>query len=247
MTTAFSEAEDVLVSIPSDKNPNPSHTGELVHIQSDNIQPGSVVMDPDFQLSNPKALKMKRIPEFCQWIEHYTEEKRRINENEEEVIRTYWYTKGWVSSPIPSLLFDQPFKHHNPLRNPFPNRYWNVDSAGFGDYTLDFDVINSITSFKTKVWDGDNLNHFSNSPALSEGFKYIGDGYFYSAYESSGMSTIMNAAGQFLEGSLLDIQLIDFLPQCTPGDIRVHYATVEPTSATVIGLQKDSIGSIGGW
>merc|ERR1712137_339511 len=95
MTTAFSEAEDVLVSIPSDKNPNPSHTGELVHIQFDNIQPGSVVMDPDFQLSNPKALKTKRIPEFCQWIEHYTEEKRRINENEEEVIRTYWYTKGW--------------------------------------------------------------------------------------------------------------------------------------------------------
>ena len=37
---------------------------------------------------------------------------------------------------------------------------------------------------------------------------------------------LFRAAVQYLEGSLLDIQLGDFLPSCQAGDIRVHYEVI---------------------
>eukprot|EP00339_Tiarina_fusa_P001890 CAMPEP_0117060932 /NCGR_PEP_ID=MMETSP0472-20121206/42391_1 /TAXON_ID=693140 ORGANISM="Tiarina fusus, Strain LIS" /NCGR_SAMPLE_ID=MMETSP0472 /ASSEMBLY_ACC=CAM_ASM_000603 /LENGTH=309 /DNA_ID=CAMNT_0004779353 /DNA_START=332 /DNA_END=1264 /DNA_ORIENTATION=+ len=189
---------------------------------------------------------MKRNTEYCQWFEHYTETTTRHGD-EEETVRTYYYTKGWYSHRIPSFLFDQPFGHNNPQRDPYPSHHWQAESASFGDYTIDSDIIHSASNFKTKIWENDQISDSYSSPATQiENFKYIGDGYFYSAYEASQMELIAKFAGQFFEGSM-NIQLFDFLPQCTAGDIRVSYQSVEMNAASVIGLQKDAAGSLGGW
>mmetsp|Transcript_1115 Transcript_1115/g.1367 ORF Transcript_1115/g.1367 Transcript_1115/m.1367 type:complete len:423 (-) Transcript_1115:41-1309(-) len=245
MTLAFTEADEVMVSVPSDQNPQAANAGELLHLQSADIRTSSTNADPDFQLAVPNSLKMKRETEYCQWFEHYTETRTKHGD-EEEVVRTYHYTKGWSPHRIPSLFFDQPFRYNNPQRDPFPSHYWQAESASLGDYTIDSDIINSISSFKPKIWDSESLSEFRSSSAAAEQFNYMGNGYFYSPYESSGAETLAKLAGQFLEGSL-DVQLFDFLPQCTAGDIRVRYQTVEPKEASVIGLQKDAIGSLGGW
>lgn len=247
LTLAFEEASEVVISVDSDQNPKAHLSGELLHVQSSDVEPDSILSDRDFDVSAPNALKMKRNTEYCQWMEHYTESREKRGE-EEIVTRTYYYTKGWHSYRIPSFAFDQPFRHNNPQRDPTPYRYWQVEGARLGDYTVDVDIINSISSYKEKQWQHEDIIKFTNSPAaLEHNFKYIGDGYFYSAYSEGDILTIAKLAGQYLEGSLLDIQLFDLFPQCTPGDIRVYYTSIEPSQVTAIGLQKDAVGSLGGW
>merc|ERR1712137_429761 len=180
--------------------------------------------------------------------EHYVDRKVGGNDEEEVIERTYYYTKDWFSHRIPSITFNQPFKHNNPMRDPFPSHHWEAESAKFGDYTIDSDIIHSIATVYPKYWDVNDISVFSQSSAAQgENFNYIGEGYFYSPYEESGGHTVAKLAGQFLEGSLFDVQLVDFFPQCTAGDIRVHYTVSEPQEGSVLGMLKDGQGSLGGW
>lgn len=248
MTVAFEEAEEIVVSLPSDRTPDPRNTGELIHVHSGDIKPSSTLADADFLITSPGALKMRRVPEFCQWQEFYTETTHRDSEGREHTTRTYYYVKGWHRTPIISAFFDQPFAHNNPLRNPFPDHYWQVESSTFGDYQLEPEIIDNFSTFRTVDFSHDSLLSFkTNSLArYQHNFDYIGGGYFYSPYEMSGLEFIATLAGRAFEGSL-DIQLGDFFPSCTPGDIRVHYESAHPQTASVIGVQLTGSGKIGGW
>ena len=84
------------------------------------------------------------------------------------------------------------------------------------------------------VANGPALHQFSQSVAARQhGFKYIGQGYFYSPYQADATEWL-RVAGMVLEGSLLDYQIGDLFRRCTPGDVRVSYSQVALPTASVI-------------
>jgi len=70
---------------------------------------------------------------------------------------------------------------------------------------------------------------FNSSPAGSaHGFKLIGNGYFYSAYEAGFLEKAFN---------FLNFGLGDLFSQCNAGDIRVRFSAIMPYDVSVIGEQ----------
>lgn len=70
---------------------------------------------------------------------------------------------------------------------------------------------------------------FNNSPAGSaHGFKLVGNGYFYSAYEAGFLEKALN---------FLNFGLGDLFSQCNAGDIRVRFSAIMPNDVSVIGEQ----------
>jgi hypothetical protein len=56
--------------------------------------------------------------------------------------------KGWHSHQIPSILFDQPFHHHNPQRDPVPAAEVVANKASMGEYTLTRPLIERISAYE---------------------------------------------------------------------------------------------------
>jgi len=130
-----------------------------------------------------------------------------------------------------------------------------AEKARFGDhFTVTSGVLDSASSFSAKRnFDHNELTTMrDNSPAsLDNGFKYIGNGYFYSPYEASTTETFLKAVGMALEGSLLDFQIADVVDRlfdgCHTGDVRVHFDAVwapEHIGAAAIGklVNKNVVG-----
>ncbi|KAJ3355355.1 hypothetical protein HDU83_003650 [Entophlyctis luteolus] len=153
-----------------------------------------------------------------------------------------------------SAFFDQPAAHHNPLHDPFPPTTMTAESAVLGKYTVSRPVLESANSgwSKRKSFPSEDLTDMMEiSPASREGFRYIGDGFFYSTYSPTPTAQFIRAAGMALEGSLFDYQIADavnaLFGSCTPGDIRVSYDAIvasESRGGAAVGkLESDlSIG-----
>jgi len=72
--------------------------------------------------------------------------------------------------------------------------------------------------------------------AVRDNFAFVGQGgYFFSPYETTTASSVMNWFVQYLEGSLFDWQLGDLMPSCTAGDVRFRYRVQDPMTVSVMG------------
>lgn len=108
--------------------------------------------------------------------------------------------------------------------------WWQGISAWFGggkDRTLRLDV-NSLASVAA-----------APPAAQRDNFVYVGDqsgrrGYFFSPYDPSLSEQLLKGFGQYLEGSLLDWQVGDLMPSCTPGDLRVSFDAQAPHKISVL-------------
>eukprot|EP01102_Stenamoeba_stenopodia_P023047 TRINITY_DN9804_c0_g1_i2.p1 TRINITY_DN9804_c0_g1~~TRINITY_DN9804_c0_g1_i2.p1 ORF type:complete len:376 (+),score=53.76 TRINITY_DN9804_c0_g1_i2:134-1261(+) len=246
MVQSYEEAEALVSSLPNDST-SEYNSGKLVHFETKRIfvPPDNRMRDIDFAIEAEGALKLTRNVEYCQWTEHFTERREKY-EDREVVTRQYYYLLGWHSTRFPSMLFDQPFAHHNPQRDPFPGYNGDASSVQLGDsYVLPKEIIQKgFYDTKGMLFDQHSLGGFVNSIAAGEGFRYIGNGYFYSAYEQSGAEFLARLAGRALEGSL-DIQLGDFFASCKAGDIRVHFTAAAPKVVSVVAKQTDIKGTLG--
>jgi len=176
---------------------------------------------------------------------------------------TYYYQKGWHNHLIISAFFDQPFNHDNPQRNPYPTTVFSSENTIAGEMYLEPELLlktrgpsrviqflhpgqpkPSYSFWKFFGWKDDQryesttvLEPLLHSEAYQEHqFAYTGEeGWFFSPYEASMASSLLKKMGQFLEGSLFDWQLADFMGGCTPGDIRVRFRVVDPSEVTVVG------------
>lgn len=83
---------------------------------------------------------MERVTEYCQWEQHYTESK----DDEGDTLRTYYYVKLWRTRPIISVLFDQPFHHHNPQRDPAPSLTKVTPHVGVNDFVIDTKLVSKM-------------------------------------------------------------------------------------------------------
>ncbi|KAJ3264058.1 hypothetical protein HDU77_009466 [Chytriomyces hyalinus] len=247
---AVEEALRSVVSLPSNKHAPPN---SIVHVASHQVSP-DLISDDAFGLQFEGAVRTRRKTEYCQWMEFSTDEshvERDEDGNERTVTRrTYSYSKNWISYTIPSFAFDQPAAHHNPLRDPFPSKSTTASFLKLGDYIVDGSVLESANDgwvFK-KRYSSDAIEETSQSIAsLESGFRYIGNGYFYSPYEQSGTEKFLRTAGMALEGSLLDFQIADavnaLFGSCSAGDLRVSFEAIVTTpakGASVVGKLKSN-------
>jgi len=115
----------------------------------------------------------------------------------------------------------------DPTATPAPS-WWQSVSAWFGgsgkDHTLRLDI-NDLAGVAPAA-----------PAAQRDQFVYVGQGggYFFSPYDASMSEQLLRGFGQYLEGSLLDWQPGDFMPSCTPGDLRVSFAAQAPHKISVL-------------
>lgn len=243
---------DIIVNEPG-LTPHPGYAGSVIHIAapSNTIQPAKPLGDIDFNLNIYGPFSMKREVEYCQWMEHQSTRTHKHSDGSETEETTYYYTKGWRPSTIPSIFFNQPGAHHNPQRDPYPSLNV-VDSTdvNVGDgYTIDSNLAKhvSVKSEPVVNWDFNSHSNFLQSSAhKKDNFYYTNkNGWFYSPYSPSTSEKLAKMAVEYMEGSLFDYQFADLFSECTAGDIRVRFRTKTPKDGvSLIGRQSDENGRI---
>jgi len=206
--------------------------------------------DHDFGLTFPGALGLERRTEYCQWTETHTDTEHTDSDGNKYTTRQYYYSKGWESHLIPSIFFDQPAAHHNPQRDPFPaTGKLFASGATVGQYHIGKNLISKNRIPERRVqFSPAELGKIRNTAANSQhNFKYIGSGYFFSAYEPSGVEKALKLMVGYMEGSLLDWQIGDLFSNCEAGDIRVSFIDQKPEigkGLSVIGKQVTANGEL---
>ncbi|KAF0980003.1 hypothetical protein FDP41_001156 [Naegleria fowleri] len=236
---------------PINSKPRPENNNQLIffHVPSHNIRTEHPIQDRDFGLTFNGAFEVNRKTEYCQWIESHHDEEKTRSDGSKYTVRTYYYNRGWVDHLIPSLFFDQPVAHHNPQRDPFPSVTQKVEGVTLGKFHLGPNLIekNQIPARKIE-FSPEELRKITNTPANSaNNFKYIGNGYFFSAYEPSTNEKALKIMLGFLEGSLFDWQVGDLFSNCQPGDIRVSFIHKKPDvnkGVSVIARQASTNGEL---
>ena len=243
---------DIIIREPG-LTPTPSYTGSVVHIAApaNTIKPHKAVSDEDFNVHLYGPFSLEREVEYCQWFEHESTTTTKHSDGSETTTTTYYYTKGWRSSHVSSILFDQPAAHHNPLRDPYPSKtYADVTDVSVGDgYVIDKNLAKHVSVGYEPVvrWNSSIYESFLKSPAhLVDNFYYTNkDGWFYSPYTPSVAETLAKSALQYAEGTLFDYQFADLFSECTAGDIRVRFRSKTPENGvSLIGRQVDDAGKI---
>lgn len=185
---------------------------------------------------------------------------RRIERYSCNCVTKYSYIKGWRSRRIISSFFVQPAAHHNPQRDPWPSATLPAASALLTTTPGVLVTVGASALRRTRAkwrriawtpgghgsssqWSGRPtryealaaLTDFRATKAfIKDGFVYVGNGWFYSAYEQSVSKRLVRGLFQYLEGSLLDWQLGDLVPSCTAGDIRVRYQIQDPKRLSIL-------------
>jgi hypothetical protein len=94
-----------------------------------------------------KAIAIKRIVEYYQWVEHAQEKKEDKLGGKEVTTTTYTYSKEWVSRPIESAQFKDPaYQNKNMVLNTIDDAEQYAENVSFGAYKLSESLIHSISS-----------------------------------------------------------------------------------------------------
>jgi hypothetical protein len=199
--------------------------------------------DDYFRVSVPNALKLARTLELCQWQETSTDRSVRNSDGSETVVRTYFYHKAWLPHHVPSIFFDQPAAHFNPPPPTIPTLNEVAPSVRLGAYTARADIISTLPLSRTLHFDPPSLHAgFTSSAAASNGFRYVGGGYFLLPFDPLPRERIALMAAQYLEGTLLDFQIGDLFAVCNAGDARVSFQTADPPLVSVLARVANAGG-----
>jgi hypothetical protein len=178
------------------------------------------------------TIKLRRETEYLQWDEFHT----TWTDDDGESHRTYYYIKNWRSYRILSILFDSPLMHHNPQRDPYPSSTWYAPNSKWkpvADVTLHIDSTLADHVPYEKLWRPAHRDQKAvEKLETKSGFAYIGNAYFYSAYQESSSWQVGRLLGAVLLGQW-DFQLTDLFNQGNAGDIRMRYHTVQVDRRTV--------------
>ncbi len=94
-----------------------------------------------------KAISLRRMVEYYQWVEHSTEQKEDKLGGKEVTTTTYTYSKEWVSRPIESASFKDPaYQNKNTVLATFEDDEQWAENVSWGAYKLNESLIHSISS-----------------------------------------------------------------------------------------------------
>ena len=89
---------------------------------------------------------------------------------------------------------------------------------------------------KSRYEDTYHLHQYPLSDySIESNFVYVGDGWFFSPYESSRQEKMFKYFMQYIEGTIFDWQIGDLMPSCEAGDIRVQYTVQDPQVVSILG------------
>ena len=201
---AIGEAELVTHDVHDISRLDPSLEGKVIHATS-KADTRDVLSDSLFGVQ-ANAISLRREAEYYQWEEHEHSETRKKLGGGEETVRTYTYSKNWVSSPIDSGTFRDPaYRDSNSvLANIDDSTLW-AGTVTFGAYTLPDFLKHSI---------GGELPLTLDSPDLQN------------------ISGIVPAERVHVSGSTIYLGTNPGSPQI--GDVRVTFTQTPPAEVSII-------------
>jgi hypothetical protein len=214
---ACDEAMETVVPLKSDK-PVDTWDSALVSMSTDSVVPNEKLADLDFEVTFPGSVSYHRHTEYCQWAESRHTRTKVVGRRErtgsdgkkhvEDITETevyFTYHKGWHSTRINSLYFDNAGSYHNPSRDPFPTVDGRVSGVQVGGFTAGAPMIDWGLRFERDVIlpRGHGQIGTMSQEAHSAGFVSPSDGrWLYSFYEKGTMESILGFGANLFEGVL---------------------------------------------
>ncbi|KAL4220896.1 Transmembrane protein 43 [Mactra antiquata] len=146
--TAKSLDEGLSMVVPL-KSPNVislDNEGKLVHFIG-NVQTSKVLSDPEYNIA-VQAVKLKRIVEMYQWIEHERERKYDEGNGKTRVEKEYTYSQEWRTDVVKSTGYDDAFNHRNPSSMSVAAKSLVADQVDVGQFSLSDGLVSKISNFK---------------------------------------------------------------------------------------------------
>lgn len=128
------EGAGIVVSVAADRI-DPANEGRLVHVTGQAEAKGTL-SDPEFGISVPNGLKLRRKVEMYQWVEERRTETRNKLGGGTEKVTTYHYNKEWSPKVESSKDFREPAGHENPASMPYSSAVQTAAPITLGVFTL---------------------------------------------------------------------------------------------------------------
>jgi len=162
-----------------------------------------------------RDVTMKRVTEYCQWME--TEHRREYDRGDNVTVTetSYTYHKAWRSHKISSLFFDSPIAYHNPTRDPAPSSEFiserTIDLSGgqtptsaYAPTVAVIDIahaepgaLDDWKSLPLGIPSSDQLTASPKNQALNLGFSEVSKTHIYSRVPKDGVDNpLVKAAGK---------------------------------------------------
>ena len=141
---ALEEGQGKVVSVSCEKV-DPANDGKLIHM-SGAAKVEQMLRDPEFGVE-AKAVKLKRVVEMFQWVEHKeTKSKKKLGGSKETTTK-YSYAKEWSDKPVDSSRFDTTKGHENPGRFPCQSLEWSAGKVLLGAFELSPGLVKQMNDF----------------------------------------------------------------------------------------------------
>lgn len=141
---SLEQGERDLVTV-SAEDPDAGNDGKLVYFTGEAVAEGKL-FDPEFGVG-AQALRLRRTVEYFQWGEDVKTETKKKLGGGEETVKSYNYTKKWVSEPVDSSKFNE---RAADKVNPPPAisaETWDADPVTVGGFTLSSGLKGQIDNF----------------------------------------------------------------------------------------------------
>ena len=168
---SLKEGAGAVVSIPASEV-NPTFEQKLVHLTG-RATTEETLTDPEFGITAPNAIALRRRVEMYQWDEETkTEERKKVGGGSERVT-TYSYAKKWSDDLIDSSSFKEA-DHQNPSSMPFESRTVNAERVTLGAFTLTPALVGKMDDYEALPVDGKALPTDKANLHVHDGSYYLG-------------------------------------------------------------------------
>lgn len=202
---ALEEGQGKVVSVSCEKV-DPANDGKLVHT-SGAATIDEVLRDPEFGVE-AKAVKLKRVVEMFQWVEHKETKSKKKLGGKKETTTKYSYTTEWSDKPVDSSGFDTTKGHENPGEFPCQPLELSAEKVALGAFELSPGLLKQMNDFTPITID--KIDREAPLPKKLKGKAKVCKGAIYIGKKPSSPKV---------------------------GDVRVKFMVVEPGEVSVIAQQ----------
>lgn len=145
---SLKEGASVVMPVSSDVR-YPQYNEKLIHFFGMAKTP-SVLVDTEFGVWG-SSLKLRRIAEVYQWVEHT--DSKTVNKlgGGTETTTTYSYSKDWSDDLVRSVSFQEAETHQNPATKLFENKEFVAQSVSVGAYEIPQSLLLLLSGYQSFV------------------------------------------------------------------------------------------------
>lgn len=166
---SLDEGLNMVVTIQNTQVVSMENNGKLVHLIGD-LTTDKVLSDPEYNIAI-YAVKLNRVVEMYQWVEHETERKYDEGNGQTRIEKEYSYSQEWLPHVVRSNGFDDSFNHRNPSSMPVEARSYVAQNVNVGEFFLSDGLKSKISTFKQLRLDSRNIPE-GNKAIMFDGMVY---------------------------------------------------------------------------